>query len=176
MLCTDSDSLTSSPQYHDPWTPTTLYIRKILEVLTSGVAEACINVVMSLLQPIWNPHCVSVDIHSLHQPKRDWLPHVLQDMFMTKLSKYPHIQAIHVYCDGSVKGSKSRRGLFICNYISANHYTDTEVSRLLPAHMSSTKAVLEAVYIVAPLHKDVYSFVDSQAALYALQSISPHRL
>ncbi|MPD03125.1 hypothetical protein E2C01_098748 [Portunus trituberculatus] len=55
---------------------------------------------MSPLQPAWNTHRVSVDIQSLHQPKRDWCPHVLQDMFMTKLSKYPHVQAIHVYCDG----------------------------------------------------------------------------
>ncbi|MPC33230.1 hypothetical protein E2C01_026573 [Portunus trituberculatus] len=132
---------------------------------------------MSPLQPAWNPHHVSVDIHSLHQPKRDWLPHVLQDMFITKLSKYPHVQAIHVYCDGSVNGSRSGCGLFIRDYISANLYTDTEVSRRLPAHMSSTRAelyaVLEALHIVAPLHKNIYFFIDSQAALYALQSISP---
>ncbi|MPC68144.1 hypothetical protein E2C01_062341 [Portunus trituberculatus] len=94
-------------------------------------------------------------------------------MFMTKLSKYSNVQAIHVYCDGSVNG-RSRCRLFIRNYISANHYTDTEISRRLPAHMSSTKAelyaVLEALHIVAPLHKNVYFFDDSQAALYALQS------
>ena len=132
---------------------------------------------MSPLQPAWNPHRVSVDIHSLHQPKRDWLPHVLQDMFMTKLSKYPHVQAIHVYCDGSVNGSRSGCGLFIRDYISASLYTDTEVSRRLPAPMSSTRAelyaVLEALHIVAPLHNNVYFFIDSQAALYALQSTSP---
>ncbi|MPC19735.1 hypothetical protein E2C01_012661 [Portunus trituberculatus] len=89
----------------------------------------------------------------------------------------PHVQAIHVYCDGSVNGSRSGCGLFIRDYISANHYTDTEVSRWLPAHMSSTRAelyaVLEAHHIVAPLHKNVYFFIDNQAALYALQSISP---
>ncbi|MPC69666.1 hypothetical protein E2C01_063896 [Portunus trituberculatus] len=69
MLCTGSDFLKGSltPLYHDPWTHTTPYLRKILGVLTSvGVAEACINV-MSLLQPAWNPHHVSVDIRSLHQ-------------------------------------------------------------------------------------------------------------
>ncbi|MPC86582.1 hypothetical protein E2C01_081416 [Portunus trituberculatus] len=94
------DSLKGSqiPLYHDPRTPTTPYLRKLLGVLTSvDAAEAYINVVMFLLQPAWNPHRVSVDIHSLYQPKRDWIPHVLQDMFMTKLSKYPHVQAIHVY-------------------------------------------------------------------------------
>ncbi|MPC82946.1 hypothetical protein E2C01_077635 [Portunus trituberculatus] len=97
-------------------------------------------------------------------------------MFMTKLSKYFHVQVIHVYCDGSVNGSRSRCGLFIRDYISANHYTDTEVYRQLPAHMSSTRAelyaVLEALHIVVPLHKNIYFFVDSQAALYALQSTS----
>ncbi|XP_063865392.1 uncharacterized protein LOC135103279 [Scylla paramamosain] len=97
-------------------------------------------------------------------------------MFMTKLSKYPHVQAIHVYCDGSVSSSRSGCGLFIRDYISAIHYTDTEVSRRLPAHMSSTRAelyvVLEALRIVAPLSKDVF-FVDSKAVLYALQSTYP---
>ncbi|MPC39408.1 hypothetical protein E2C01_032943 [Portunus trituberculatus] len=126
--------------------------------LTSvGVAEASINV-MSPLQPAWNPHRVSVDIQSLHQPKREWLPHVLQDMFMTKLSKYSQVQDIHVYCDGSVNGSRSGCGLFIRDYIFANLYTDTEVSRRLPAPMSSTRAELYAVqevlHIVAPLHKN----------------------
>ncbi|MPC09908.1 hypothetical protein E2C01_002527 [Portunus trituberculatus] len=47
----------------------------------------------------------------------------------------------------------------------------------LPAPMSSTRAelyaVLEALHIVAPLHENIYFFVDSQAALYALQSTSP---
>ncbi|MPC55892.1 hypothetical protein E2C01_049837 [Portunus trituberculatus] len=115
---------------------------------------------------------VSVDIQLLHQTKRDWLPHVLQDIFMTKLSKYPDVQAIHVYCNGLVNGSRSRCGVFIQDYISANHYTDTEVFRRLPAHISSIRAelyvVLEALHIVVPLHKNYYFFVDSQAALYAL--------
>ncbi|MPC85523.1 hypothetical protein E2C01_080303 [Portunus trituberculatus] len=43
--------------------------------------------------------------------------------------------------------------------------------------MSSTRAelyaVLEEFHILAPLHKNVYFFNDSQAALYALQSTSP---
>ncbi|MPC69355.1 hypothetical protein E2C01_063578 [Portunus trituberculatus] len=43
--------------------------------------------------------------------------------------------------------------------------------------MSSTRAelyaVLEGPYIVAPLHNNVYFFIDSQTALYALQSNSP---
>ncbi|MPC68526.1 hypothetical protein E2C01_062728 [Portunus trituberculatus] len=65
MLCMGSDSLKGSLAllYPDPQTLTTPYLRKILGVLTSvGVAEACINVVMSPLQPAWNPHRVSVDI------------------------------------------------------------------------------------------------------------------
>ncbi|MPC58047.1 hypothetical protein E2C01_052040 [Portunus trituberculatus] len=90
-------------------------------------------------------------------------------MFMTKLSKYPHLQAIHVYYDGSVNGSRSGCGLFICDYISACHYTDTEVSRRLPVHMSSTRvelyAVLEAFRIVAPLHKISGCFVSSSIHL-----------
>ncbi|MPC61070.1 hypothetical protein E2C01_055133 [Portunus trituberculatus] len=77
-------------------------------------------------------------------------------MFMTKLSKYPHVQAIHIYCDGSVNGSRSGCGLFIRDYISASHCTDTEVY----LHMSYTRAelyaVLEVLHIVAPLHKNIY--------------------
>ncbi|MPC57073.1 hypothetical protein E2C01_051045 [Portunus trituberculatus] len=132
---------------------------------------------MSSLQSAWNPHRVSVDIHSLHQPKRDWPPYVLQDVFMTKLSVYLHFQAIHVYCDSTVNGSKYGYGLFIRDYISADDNTDTEASRWLSAHMSSTRAelhaVLEALHIVVLLYKDAYFFVDSQAALYALQSTFP---
>ncbi|MPC93567.1 hypothetical protein E2C01_088701 [Portunus trituberculatus] len=90
------------------------------------------------------------------------------------------ILAIHVYCDGSVNGSRSECGLFIRDYISTNLYTDTEVSRRFPAHMSSTRAelyaVLEALHIVAPLHENVYFFIDSQAVLYVLQIHLPHGL
>ncbi|MPC72105.1 hypothetical protein E2C01_066398 [Portunus trituberculatus] len=43
--------------------------------------------------------------------------------------------------------------------------------------MSSARAelyaVLEALHIVAPLHKNVYFFIDIQAALYVIQSTSP---
>ncbi|MPC47339.1 hypothetical protein E2C01_041081 [Portunus trituberculatus] len=49
-------------------------------------------------------------------------------MFMTKLSKYPDVQDIHVYCDGSVNGSRSGCWLFIHDYIFANHYTDVEAA------------------------------------------------
>ncbi|MPC32495.1 hypothetical protein E2C01_025806 [Portunus trituberculatus] len=84
---------------------------------------------------------------------------------------------IHVYCDGSINGTRSGFGLFICNYIFPNHYIDTEVPRQLPEHLSSTRAelytVVEVLHIVAPLYKDVYFFVDSQTTLYALQSTSP---
>ncbi|MPC19963.1 hypothetical protein E2C01_012892 [Portunus trituberculatus] len=59
--------------------------------------------------------------------------------------------------------------------------TDCDVSgegsdAAAPAHMSSTRAELytvqEALHIVAPLHKGVYFFVDSQAALYTFPSTS----
>ncbi|MPC44357.1 Proline synthase co-transcribed bacterial [Portunus trituberculatus] len=180
MLCTGPDSLKGSltPLYHDPRTHTTPYLRKILGVLASvGVAETCINVVMSPLQPTWNSYRVSVNIHSLHQPKRDWLLHVLQDMFMTKLSKYPHDQAIHVYGDGTVHSSKSGCGLFIHDYISANHYT---LTRRFPGGSLHTCLPLEQncmLYwrrsILWRLRMNVYFFIDSQAALYALQSTSP---
>ncbi|MPC89907.1 hypothetical protein E2C01_084870 [Portunus trituberculatus] len=62
--------------------------------------------------------------HCINPIKRDWLPHVLQDIFMTKLSKYPHVQATRV-TDGSVSGSRSRCRLLIRGYISTSHYTLT---------------------------------------------------
>ena len=84
------------------------------------------------------------------------------------------MQSVHVFCDGSVDGSKSACGLFIRDFVSPNQYTDTEVSRKLPAHLSSTRAelygILEALHIVAPSLKDVFFFVDSQAALRGLLS------
>ena len=52
------------------------------------------------------------------------------------------------------------------DYISTSHYTDTEVSRWLPAHLSSTKteldAILEALHIVAYIQKDVYFFLTTK--------------
>ena len=96
---------------------------------------------------------------------------------MHKLSNFPRVQAVHVYCDGSVDGSKSGCGLFIRNYTSSSEYTDTEVSKRLPDNLSSTRAelyaMLEGLQIVLPLGKDVYFFVDSQGALYSLLSPSP---
>ncbi|MPC53652.1 hypothetical protein E2C01_047550 [Portunus trituberculatus] len=149
MLCMDSDSLLKgllTLLYHDPQTPTTSYLRMILGVLTSvGVAKACINVIMSR-----DITCLQSSDSYNFIPKDDL---------------------------GSTDKCRSGCGLFICGYISANHYTDTEVSRWLPADMSSTRAeqnaALEALHIVAPLHKNVYFFVDSQASLCTLQSISP---
>ncbi|MPC61736.1 hypothetical protein E2C01_055811 [Portunus trituberculatus] len=73
-------------------------------------------------------------------------------MLMTKLSKYPHVQATHVYCDGSANDSRSGCELFICKYISVSHYTDTEASS-------------GSLQTCSPLRQNF--------RLYALQSNSP---
>ena len=69
----------------------------------------------------------------------------------------------------------------IANPRSASYITATcLVVGSLYTYMSSTRAelytVLEALYIVVPLCKDVYFFVEGQADLYAFQSTSPHGL
>ncbi|MPC80695.1 hypothetical protein E2C01_075283 [Portunus trituberculatus] len=99
---------------------------------------------MSPLQPAWSPHCVSVDIQSLHQPKRDWLPHVLQDMFMIKLSKYPHVQAIHFYCDGQSMAGGLDVG---CSSMTTSLPISTLTLRFPGGslHTSSTRAELYAI-------------------------------
>ena len=81
------------------------------------------------------------------------------------------------FCDGSVDGSKSGWVLFIRDYVFPDQYTGTEVSRRLPGNLSSTKAVLygilEALHIVTTFVKNVFLFVDSQAALRSLISPAP---
>ena len=80
-------------------------------------------------------------------------------MFVTKLSQYPHVEVVHVYCDRYVNGNKLGCVLFIRDYFSPSHYTDIEVSRQLPVHLSSIRAelyvILKALYIIAPLYTDV---------------------
>ena len=164
--------------HSDSRAPATPFLRKLYTLLTdSGVLEACLGLVHSLPQPTWHPSRVSVDIEKLALPKRDWFPHILQDHFMTKLSNYPRVRAVHIFCDGSVDGSKSGCGVFIRDYVSPTQYTDTEVARRLPGCLSSTRAelyaILESLHAVMALQKDVYLFVDSQAALLELLSPFP---
>ena len=155
-----------------------VYLRKLFKLLTTlGVAEDCVDIAVLPIQPAWNHNSFRIDIRSLFHPKENRLPYVLEDMFITKLSKYPHFQTIYIYCDGSDNGSRSRCGPFVGDYTSSTHYNDTDVSRCLPAHMSSTRtklyAILEALHIVVTLCKVINFFVDSQVALYAFQPTSP---
>ena len=154
------------------------YLRQLFKSLTTfDVLVSYLNVITTSGSSSWRPHKVSVDIEKLAAPKYNWFPHELKDHFMQKLSNYSRVQAVHVYCDGSVDGSKSGCGLFIRNYTSPSDYTDTEVSKRLPDNLSSTRAelyaILEGLQIVLPLGKDAYFFVDSQGALYSLLSSCP---
>ena len=67
--------------------------------------------------------------------------------------------------------------MFVRDYTTPSEYTDIEVSKRLPDHLSSTRAelyaILEALQITVALRKPVYLFVDSQCALYALLSSTP---
>ena len=154
------------------------YLRRLYTLLSSfQVLAPTLAVSRISCYPIWNPHSISIDIEKLTQPKESWLPHVLQDHFLTKLSTYPHTFAVHVYCDGSVQGSKTGCGLFIRDYTSPTEYNDTKISKRLPDHLSSTRAelyaIFEALCVTVALGKPVYLFVDSQSALYELKSSSP---
>lgn len=64
---------------------------------------------------------------------------------------------------------------YLRDYISQTEYTDYEVSKRLPAHMSSTRtelyAILEGLHIVSGEGKPVYIFTDSQSALYELINV-----
>lgn len=160
-----------------PHAPTKPYLRRLYDRLSSfDILDPCLGLV-PICSPVWASQRVSVDIEHLSLPKAAWLPHVLQDHFMTKLSQYPHVAAVHVYCDGSVDGSKSGCGLFIRDYITPNEYTDTAVSRRLSNNISSTRAelyaMLEALHITVALRKNIYIFTDSQSALQELRSSSP---
>ncbi|KAK4321869.1 hypothetical protein Pmani_007332 [Petrolisthes manimaculis] len=180
LLCSGAPSFKQNLTYlhHNPRYPVTPFVKKIVSLLRSvGIMEECLGVITSPRQPTWRPHRVSVDIEKLTQRKSEWIPQVLRNHFLLKLSQYSHRQVIHIYCDGSVDGSKSGCGVFIRDYTTPDQYTDTEVTRRLPHHLSSTRAelyaILQALHTVIALNKDVYIFVDSQAALYELLSTSP---
>ncbi|KAK4312706.1 hypothetical protein Pmani_015891 [Petrolisthes manimaculis] len=180
LLCSGAPSFKQNLTYlhHNPRYPVTPFVKKIVSLLRSvGIMEECLGVITSPRQPTWRPHRVSVDIEKLTQRKSEWIPQVLRNHFLLKLSQYSHRQVIHIYCDGSVDGSKSGCGVLIRDYTTPDQYTDTEVTRRLPHHLSSTRAelyaILQALHTVIALNKDVYIFVDSQAALYELLSTSP---
>ena len=162
----------------NPRAPANSYLRQLFKSLIKfDVLDSYLHVITTSGSPSWRPHKVSVDIEELAAPKHNWFPHELKHHFMHKLCNYSRVQAVHVYCDGSVDGSKSGCGLFIHNYTSPSDYTDTEVSKRLPGNLSSTRAelyvILEGLQIVLPLGKDAYFFVDSQGALYSLLSPCP---
>ena len=156
-----------------------LYLRRIYNLLSSfNLIVPCLHLIHQPCIPTWSSTKVSIDIEKLQKPKGSWFPHVLQDFFLNKLSFYSHTDAVHVYCDGSVNGSKSGCGLFIRDYSSITDFTDTQISKRLPNHLSSTRAelyaILEGLFITASLgRKNVYFFVDSQSAFHELISSSP---
>ncbi|MPC26238.1 hypothetical protein E2C01_019373 [Portunus trituberculatus] len=98
---------------------------------------------------------------------------------MSKLPEYRLVQSVHIFfCGGSVDGSKSDCGLFILDYVFPTQYTDTQVCKRLPGHLSSTRAelysILEVLHIATTSLKDVLLFVDSQAALRSHLSPGTH--
>ena len=158
--------------------PANRYLRQLLKVLTRlNIVHLYFNIVPVNDSPSWRPHNVSVTMECLNPPKSLWYPHELRAHFMEQISTYPLVHAVHIYCDGSIDGSKSGCGVFIRSYNSPHDYTDLEISKRLPDHLSSTRAelyaILEGLRVVCPFGKDVFFFVDSQGALYELLSASP---
>ncbi|KAK4318942.1 hypothetical protein Pmani_010031 [Petrolisthes manimaculis] len=134
LLCSGAPSFKQNLTYlhHNPRYPVTPFVKKIVSLLRSvGIMEECLGVITSPRQPTWRPHRVSVDIEKLTQRKSEWIPQVLRNHFVLKLSQYSHRQVIHIYCDGSVDGSKSGCGVLIRDYTTPDQYTDTE-SNLVP--------------------------------------------
>lgn len=143
-----------------------LYHLKLIKFLTKfGVLNLYLILVITPCYPSWRPHTVSVDVEQLAKSKHSWFPRELQAHFIQKLTNYSQVHALHFYCDGSIDGSKSGCGLFICNYTSHTEYTNNKVSRRLPDHLSSSTAelyaIFEGLHIILSFDKDVYFLVDS---------------
>lgn len=154
------------------------YLGKICKVLGNfDVMEEFRTLIKTDCYTIWSPYAVNIDIEKLCPPKAQWCEHVLKAHFLQKMSIYPRRQVIHVYCDGSVEGSKTGCGVVIRDYSLTNEYTEYTISKRLPDNLSSTRAelyaILEGLHVVSGMGKNVYFFIDSQSALYELVSSSP---
>ena len=154
------------------------YLRKLCKVLAKfEVVEEFTALTHNHCYTKWSPCTVNVDIEKLSKPKGQWYKFELKAHFLEKLSQYPRKHVLHVYCDGSVEGSKTGCGVFIREFSSSGDYNDYEISKRLPNDLSSTRtelyAILEGLRAVSSMGKNVYFFVDSQSALYELLSSSP---
>ena len=120
---------------------------------------------------------MKIAIEKLSKPKEQWYVCELKAHFLEKLSQYPGRQVVHVYCDGSVEGTKTGCGLFVREHFSSQEFQDYEISKRLPNNLSSTRtelyATLEGLHAISNMGKNVYLFVASESALYELVCSSP---
>jgi len=116
-----------------------------------------------------------VDILQLNAKKDELCSLELQQIFLSKINVLPRYNVVHMYCDGSVSGTKAGCGAVIREYFEEGVCIDEHISKRLGDFSSTTTAELQAIYeglLVASLKgKDIYVFVDSQSALFSLNSV-----
>ena len=82
-----------------------------------------------------------------------------------------------MYCDGSVNGNKVGCGVIVREYYDNDVSVDELISKRIEDNTSSMAAelhaILEGLKVVVCKSKNVFVFVDSQSALFALNSKTP---
>ncbi|XP_066959103.1 uncharacterized protein [Macrobrachium rosenbergii] len=85
--------------------------------------------------------------------------------------------AIHVYCDGSFIENRAGCGIVIRECFEYGISTETRIARRISDYSSSTTAELYAIFegleYCVQKRKSVFFFVDSQSALFALNTKIP---
>ena len=109
--------------------------------------------------------------------KEDYGPHELRCLFLEKISEFPISNAIHIYCDGSVIENQAGCGIVIREFFERGISVENRITRRISDNSSSTitelYAIFEGLGHCLQKKKSVCCFVDSQSALFALNSKSP---
>ncbi|MEL6606561.1 MAG: ribonuclease H family protein, partial [Cyanobacteria bacterium J06614_10] len=151
------------------------YVKKLFIIMTKhGVYKYCVKMKETVKMKPWtNPH-INVCITKLDGKKRDLNTHELKALFMSKINKLSKINAVHIYCDGSVIENKVGCGAVIRTYNENKAFTDHMISKRIADDATimdaELNAICEGLRYAARILKPIFVFSDSQSALLSLQS------
>ena len=117
-----------------------------------------------------------MDILQLNAKKHELCSLELKQIFLCKINVLLRYNVLPTYCDDSVSGAKAEWGAVIREYFEEGVCADEHGSKRLGDFSSTTTTELQAIYeglLAASLRgKDICVFVDSQSALFSLNSIN----
>ena len=154
------------------------HLRKLYRILVKyDVVKYCVKIEKSISPKPWQCSRLDVCISRLDFKKNEYNLLELKQYFLNKINSLPKCKTVHMYCDGSVVGNKVGCGVVIREFFEDDVYTDDFISKRVEDNSSSTAAelhaILEGLKVAALKLKNLFVFVDSQSALFALNSKLP---